>query len=69
MFPEFCNRKTEQTENSNFRLFAANGSLFFLEGKRLTVIDDCCFSKRAHLCILESVVLPLEHNNMHSWAS
>jgi hypothetical protein len=24
-----------------------NGSLFTLVGKRKTVIDDCCFSKRA----------------------
>jgi hypothetical protein len=28
-----------------------NGSFFTLVGKRLTVIDDCCFSNRAHLCI------------------
>jgi hypothetical protein len=26
-----------------------NGTLFSLVGKRLTVIDDCCFSKHAHL--------------------
>jgi hypothetical protein len=26
-----------------------NGRLFFLVGKRLTVINDCCFSKHAHL--------------------
>jgi hypothetical protein len=29
-----------------------NGSLLFLVGKRYMVIDDCCFSKHAHLCRL-----------------
>ncbi len=47
-------RKSEPAENRNFRLFAAkengNGSLFSLVGERQTVINDCCFSKRAHLC-------------------
>ncbi len=45
-----------QTENGNGKLpfvIAANGngndSLFFLVGKILTVFNDCCFSKRAHL--------------------
>jgi hypothetical protein len=52
----------ELTENGNSRLFAANRkrikqsllqietenvSLFSLVGKGLTVIDDCCLSKRA----------------------
>jgi hypothetical protein len=32
-------------ENGNFRLFAA------------TVIDDCCFSKGAHLCIIIKINL------------
>jgi hypothetical protein len=59
-------QKAELTENCNFCLFAANGkqkwrlpqtqmeneSLFFLDSKRLTVIDDCCFTKRAHLWFL-----------------
>jgi hypothetical protein len=27
-----------------------NGRLFSLVSKRYTVINDCCFSKRAHLC-------------------
>jgi hypothetical protein len=35
MFPEFRNRKTELTENGNFRLFAAKGkqktSIFLLQ--------------------------------------
>jgi hypothetical protein len=46
-----------QTENSNFRkrqkqiLFAAKGmeNGFSLVGKRSTIMDDCCFSKRVHL--------------------
>jgi hypothetical protein len=39
--------KTELTENCNFRflLQTENGSLFSLVGKRLTVIDVCCFSR------------------------
>ncbi len=33
-----------------------NGSLFFLVGKRYTVIMDvCCFSKYAHLCLTGQV--------------
>jgi hypothetical protein len=65
MFPEFCKRKTELMENGNFCLLVGNGkrkrqtsicllqtknrSLFSLVSKRKTVIDDCCFSKIAHL--------------------
>jgi hypothetical protein len=42
-----CKRKTE---TANFRLFAANGNgnLFSFVGKRYTVMDNCCFSKRAN---------------------
>ncbi len=46
-------QKSELTENSNFRLFAANGNgkwkFVSLVGNDLTIIDDCCFSKHAHL--------------------
>jgi hypothetical protein len=41
-----CKRKTE-TEN---------GSFFCLVGNWQTVIDDCCFSKRARLWLLYTYV-------------
>jgi hypothetical protein len=45
----------KKTEGANFRLFlqmeTENRSLFSLVCKWEMVIDDCCFSKRAHLCI------------------
>jgi hypothetical protein len=38
---------------TNLRLFAANGNgkgkFVFLCRQTTTVVDDCCFSKRAHL--------------------
>jgi hypothetical protein len=41
-------------ETGNFHWFAQmeteNGSLFSLVVKPQTVMDDCCFSKRAHIC-------------------
>jgi hypothetical protein len=42
-----------KTEMANTRLFAANGKgkwkFVSLVGKWSTVIDDCCYSKRAHV--------------------
>ncbi len=47
-----------KTETANFRLFAANWnrnvSLFSLVNKRWIAIDNCCFSKRAYLCIQQT---------------
>ncbi len=47
----FCKWKT-----ANCRLLAANGNgkrKFFLGQQMITVIDDCFFNKRAHLCFLQ----------------
>jgi hypothetical protein len=48
--------KKRKTETANFHLFSANGkwNLFTLIGKQLTVIDVCCYSKRAHLWLWPS---------------
>ncbi len=62
-------------ENCNFSLFAAKGKwkwqtsnwLLQMETENrslFSLVDDCCFSKHAHLCILESAVLPVKHSNM-----
>jgi hypothetical protein len=52
MFPEFRKRKTELTEKNYFRLLMQTemeNISFFVVGKQLTEMDDCCFSQRAYL--------------------
>jgi hypothetical protein len=72
----FCKWKTEM---ANFRLFAANRNgkrkyVFFLAGKRSTImiIDNCCFSKCAHLCsnsLLVELATTVARSRTYSWAS
>ncbi len=49
--------RLQTAETANFCLLAANGNgkrkfVFFGSANKKTIINDCCFSKRPHLCLL-----------------
>jgi hypothetical protein len=45
-----ANGKRERQTSVLLKTETENGSFFSFFGKRSMVIDDCCFSKRAHVC-------------------